>query len=107
MAKAKADRPVNKSQAIRDMITGHPEAKAGEIVALLAAQGVRVKPHMVYIVRSRAKNARRKQRRQKAVEASKAVGVTDSVKLILRIKELAEGAGGIKALKKLVDALAE
>jgi hypothetical protein len=111
MAKAKAasskDQPVNKSQAIRDMIAQHPKAATPEMVALLAARGVRVKPHLVYLVRSKGRRKKARRRRQRAVALSRAAGVSDPVKLVLRVKELADGAGGIKALQRLVDALAE
>jgi hypothetical protein len=111
MAKAKSassnDQPVNKSQAIPDAIAQNPKAKAPEIVELLAAQGVRVKPHLVYLVRSKSRRKKAKRRRQQAVAVSRAAGVSDPVKLIMKVRELADGAGGIKALQRLVDALAE
>jgi hypothetical protein len=111
MAKARAasskDQPVNKSQAIRDVIAQNPKAKAPEIVELLAAQGVRVKPHLVYLVRSKSRRKKARRRRQQAVAVSRAAGVSDPVKLVLRVRELADAAGGIKALQRLVDALAE
>jgi hypothetical protein len=111
MAKAKAasskDQPVNKSQAIRDMIAQHPEAKTPEIVALLAGKGIHVQPHLVYLVRSKSRRKKARRRRQQAVAVSRAAGVGDPVKLILRVRELADRAGGIKALQRLLDALVE
>jgi hypothetical protein len=111
MAKAKPasskGQSVNKSQAIRNMIAQHPEAPTPEIIALLAAQGVRVKPHLVYLVRSKSRRKKARRRRQRAVTVSRAAGVSDPVKLIMKVRELADGAGGIKALQRLVDALAE
>jgi hypothetical protein len=113
MAKAKAKaaqsdgQPVSKSQAIRDMLAQHPNAKAGEVVKLLADRGVKVSPALVHLVRSTGRRKKARRRRQKAVEVSRAAGVIDPVKLVLKVRELALEAGGIKSLQRLVDTLAE
>jgi hypothetical protein len=112
MAKSKAiaakydGQPVNKSQAIRDMLGQHPNAKASEVVKLLADRGVKVTATLVYLVRSTGRRKKARRRRQKAVEVSRAAGVIDPAKLVLRVRELALEAGGIKSLQRLVDALA-
>jgi hypothetical protein len=105
---AKSDgQPVNKSQAIRDMLSQNPNAKASEIVQLLADRGVKVTATLVFLVRSTGRRKKARRRRQQAVAVSRAAGVSDPVKLIMKVRELADGAGGIKSLQRLVDALAE
>jgi hypothetical protein len=113
MAKAKAKaaksdgQPVTKSQAIRDMLSQNPNAKASEIVKLLAEQGVKVNATLVYLVRSTGRRKKARRRRHQAVEVSRAAGVSDPVKLVLKVRELALEGGGIKSLQRLVDALAQ
>jgi hypothetical protein len=58
---------------------------------------------------SRASRSRRPNafKRQRAVEAAKQAGIANPVELILEVRKVAEKAGGIRHLKKLVDLLAE
>jgi hypothetical protein len=97
-------RKVNKSAAIRDMITQNPKAKASEIISLLADKGIKVRPHLVYLVKGKMRRIKRRQRRERAMAT---VGNGNAVELILKVKGLAREAGGIGTLKQLVDALAE
>jgi hypothetical protein len=98
---------ISKSEAIREMMAQHPEAKARDIISLLADQGVKVQPSLVYLVRSNQKKDRRRQKRLRAVEASRDSGISNPVALIVRVKDLARNMGGLKNLQKLVDLLAE
>jgi hypothetical protein len=102
----KAGQP-NKSQAIRDMLAGNPQIPSKEVVSTLRKQGIKVSAHLVYFVKSQLKHKKRKQKRLQAVEASRTMGVTNPVELVLHVKRLATDAGGIRKLKQLVDALAE
>ena len=99
--------PTNKSEAIRELLAQRPEATVREIVATLGQKGIRVRPTLVYFIRSKQRQQTRRQKRQRAVENSAATGVADPVKLILQVKSLARDAGGLRHLKQLVDALAE
>jgi hypothetical protein len=99
-------RAESKSQAIRDMIRQHPRAKASEIVRLLGDHGVHVQPTLVYYIRSRARNKRRARKQQEAMDATKKTVTIDPVKFILKVRELATEAGGVKQLKQVVDAMA-
>jgi hypothetical protein len=105
MPKQKAD--VNKSQAIRDLVSQNPKMKIKEVVSTLAGQGIKVSDTYVYMVRSKTRRKKRKEKRQKAIAAGNGAGVMDPVQLVVRLKELASQAGGIRHLKKLVDILAE
>jgi len=107
---------VNKSQAIRDVLNKNPAMKAGDVVAALAARGIKVKTGLVYIVKGhmKAKKGRRKKARQLVDKAAAAMDnkgaattTADVVATILKVKQLAAEVGGIKKLKTLVDALSE
>jgi hypothetical protein len=89
------------------MLAQHPHSTSTEIVSLLKEKGIKVNPHLVYYVKGRLRKAKRVQKRQHALEASRQIGNADPVALVLKVKSLAHDAGGIQKLKQLVDALAE
>lgn len=100
---------VNKSQAIREMLGQHPEAKAKEIVKLLAQRKIEVKPSMIYVVKGKLAQMKHHQGRKakRVASASEKTGSSDPVALILKVKELAKDAGGMINLQRLVAVLAE
>src|SRR5262249_1129498 len=100
-------KPPTKSDSIRDVLDENPKAEAREIIDTLAGRGIKVNASLVYLVRSKYRKRRRRQRRQQAVETSRNAGVANPVQLIVAGKDLADEAGGLKTLKKLVDWLAE
>jgi hypothetical protein len=104
---ASDDGNVNKSQAVRDFLAGHPKADSKAVIAGLAETGVKVSPTMVYYVRSKMKQARQKEKRERVAASSRETGATNPVELVLRVKDLAREVGGIANLKQLVDLLAE
>jgi hypothetical protein len=104
MAKAatgSGDGKVNKSQAIREMFAQDPKMGSKAVIGGLAEKGVKVSSTMVYYVRSKMKQAKRKERRDRVAATA------NPVELVLRVKDLAREVGGIKHLKQLVDLLAE
>ena len=101
------DGAVNKSAAIREMLAAHPTAGPKEVVALLADKGIKVTPTLVYYIKSKNNQAKRKQKRERVAETSRKTGTVNPVELILKVKTLSRDAGGIQYLKKLVDVLAE
>jgi hypothetical protein len=98
--------PVNKSQAIRDFLAGNPQAGTKDIVAGLAEKGIKVAPTLVYFIRSKANKAKRRARRDRAVESSRQTAA-DPVALVRKVRDLGREVGGIRNLKRLVDLLAE
>ena len=96
----------NKSEAIREALARNPSAGPKEIVANLAERGIRVAPTLVYYIKSKAKHAKRQQKRARVAAAS-AKTHANPVELVLRVKDLSREAGGIGNLKMLVDLLAE
>jgi hypothetical protein len=92
---------------VREALAQHPKASSQEIVALLADKGVKVTPTLVYYVRSKQNQAKRKLKRARVAEASRKTAVPNPVELVLRVKDLAREVGGVHNLKLLVDLLAE
>jgi hypothetical protein len=108
MAKRKPTQEgVNKSAAVREILAKQPHTPVKEIVSTLAARGIPIQPNLVYLIKSKAKANRRKQKREKALANSKELGVANPVELILEVRKLAVKAGGMRHLKQLVDVLAE
>jgi hypothetical protein len=105
MAKSNAasgnGKPTNKSEAVREALAENPKAGSREIIAKLAEKGVKVAPTLVYYVKSKQNQARRRAKRAKVVATG------NPVELVLRVKDIAREVGGIKNLKQLVDLLAE
>lgn len=98
---------VNKSQAIRDFYAENPRADSKTVVAGLAERGVKVSATMVYYIKSKLGQAKRKAKRERMAQSSRKTGAVNPVEIVLRVKDLAREVGGVKNLKQLVDLLAE
>jgi hypothetical protein len=108
--KSKADgNQVNKSQAIREMLQQHPEAKAKEIAALLAQRKIDVKPSTIYVVKGKLAQLKHHKARkaERLTNASQKTGSADPIALIVKVKKLAKEAGGMVNLQRLVTVLAD
>jgi hypothetical protein len=104
---AKATGPaVNKSQAIRDVLTVNPSIGSKDLISQLAEKGVKVAPSLVYMVKSKLNKGKRKAKRERVASVAGAT-VKNPVEVIIRVKDLARDLGGYKNLKKLVDLMAE
>jgi hypothetical protein len=99
--------PINKSQAIRDYLAGNPTLGTKDVVAGLAEKGVKVTPALVYLIKSKAKQAKRRAKRDRVTESSRQMVATDPVELFRTVRDLGRRVGGIRNLKKLVDLMAE
>ena len=114
MAK-KAKGEVNKSAAIRELLTKNPEATASEVTTTLAGKGIKVAPNLYYFVKGKmsGKKGRRKKARQMVEKVTatmsnnSAASHGEVVATILKVKHLAADVGGLKKLKALVEALGE
>ena len=106
MAKAGTN-GVNKSEAIREILNGDPKVATKDVITTLASRGIRVKPHLIYLIKSKMRATRSKAKRQQAATTGNQLGISNPVQLILEVRQLSAKAGGIKHLKKLVDVLAE
>lgn len=104
--KNKSEGP-SKSDLIRGILTKEPKTSVKEVVATLKQQGVVVTANLVYLIKSKMKHKKQRQKRQKAAETTRNAGIVNPIDLIIRVKQLAGEAGGMTNLKKLVDVLAE
>lgn len=117
-AEAKADGELNKSEWVRVYLETHPRAKAKDIVAALAEQGVTVTPGYAAGLRFKARMAKKKARRlaKKMVaesggepkasgSAARASADRFSLDSLLAAKKLAESLGGLEAARAAVAAL--
>src|SRR5688572_26328474 len=106
MAKKKADGP-NKSDAVREILAREPKTPVKDIVASLGQQGLKISHNLVYIIKSKMKQKKRREKRDRAVEVTQKAGAPNPVELIIKVRGLAMQVGGMAHLKKLVDVLAE
>ena len=100
-------KPVNRSEAVREALAQNPKAGSKEIINVLAAKGLKVSPTLVYYVKSKQNQARRRAKRAEVADVSRRTATTDPVELVMRVKQLSAEVGGIRNLKLLVDLLAE
>ena len=106
---------VNKSEAMRHLLTENPQIKAAEAIATLAKQGIKGNPSLFYFVKGQMKG--KKGRKKKARQMVESVTATmsangptktgDVISTIIKVKHLAAEVGGLKKLKALVEALGE
>jgi hypothetical protein len=74
---------VNKSAAVREILAKNFHTPVREIVSMLDQRGIRIHPNLVYLIKSKVRAGRRKQRRDKALANSKDLGIANPVELIL------------------------
>ena len=98
---------LNKSQLIRDVLAEDPKADFQSVRAKLEAKGVKIGGALFYMVKSKAKYAKRKAKRVKAEEASSTMTMRSPVEVVRKVKELARDVGGMKNLMHLVSVLAD
>jgi hypothetical protein len=98
---------VNRSEAVREALAQNPGAGSKEVISLLAAKGVKASPTLVYYVKSKQNQSRRRAKWAEVAAASRRTATTDPVELVMRVKQLAAEVGGIRNLKLLVDLLAD
>jgi hypothetical protein len=95
-----------KAVAIRDVVTANPKLKTSEVVAALKAKGVDVSSNHVYLIRSKAKGRKRRQRREAVAALVSRTGMANPIQVVGRLKVIAAELGGLPQLKQLVDLLA-
>lgn len=101
MAKKKS----SKSDEVRAILEKNPKMPVKEIQKTLADKGIKASYNLVYGIKAKGKAKKRKMKRQKAMAV--VGGNNDAVQLIKDVRALADRAGGIKALKELVEILGE
>jgi hypothetical protein len=96
-----------KSDAIRAALKEHPDYSPKQIVAHLGDKGTKVAATLVYYLKSKARHAKRQQKRARVAAGAAKTASANPVELVVRVKRMADEVGGIKSLKMLVDLLAE
>lgn len=106
-----AKQKVNKSDAIRALYAANPKLPVRLAVEQLGKDGIKVAPSQVYFVLggSRGKAKRKAGRKRRAVVASEQArekaGSTFPLSVITDLMALAERAGGMANLKRLIEVL--
>lgn len=98
-------RGVNKSQAIRDYLDAHHDAKPKEVVESLAAKKVKVTPQQVSTVKSKMAGGAPKKRRRVAGANGHAKSDQVNLNLLIEAKRFASRAGGVEDAQRLLEAL--
>ncbi len=102
---------VNKSAAVRDILTQNPDTPVKDIMDQMASKGMKVTPNLVYFLRAKMRAGKRKKARQKAVAALSSGngashgGSSNAVEVVWKLKLLAGEVGGLKKLKELTEIL--
>jgi hypothetical protein len=105
-----AKRNVNKSDAIRALYRGNPKLPVKIAVEQLAKDGIKVAPSQIYFILGgmRGKAKRKAGRKRRAVARQKPgskTGLSVPLDVIIDLKGLALRAGGVAALKQLLEVL--
>lgn len=123
--------PVNKTQAVRDYLKAHPEAKSGEIAAALTKQGIKINAGHVANIKTKINKEGRKAKKPAKKEAPVETPVVvekpskpgDTITLeqirtvaqtvkamggfqkMVEVLEVIKSAGGVKKFKDLAEAI--
>jgi hypothetical protein len=108
---------LNRSQAIRDYLEIHPDAKPLETVAALSEEGITVTTGLVSKIKARAKNSRKGKTRAKPVAAvaeTSAViekpmknGGTITLEQVRKVAETVNAMGGYQRMTEILDTIKE
>jgi hypothetical protein len=101
------DRLATQARRLTIPPTALPKTPVKDIVSALAAQGIKISGNYVYMLKSKMKAKRRVEKRQKGMAVTAGAEIASPLDLIREVKQLAARAGGLRALKELVDVLAE
>src|SRR5438309_8858244 len=104
----KMPRPRKKKSAhVRELLEQNPKTPIREIIDTLAQKGIKVSYNLVYGIKAKMGAKRRKLKRQKAVASANSAGIANAADLVLKVRSLANEAGGMRNLKQLVEVLGE
>jgi hypothetical protein len=120
-----ATNKVNKSQAVRDYLKAHPEAKSGEIADALTKQGIKITPGHVANIKTKLKNKKRSKRlgrKRRAAEPATVAPIspvaaataiekparpTDAITLeqIKAVGQMVKSVGGFRRFREMLDVI--
>lgn len=106
MAKRKGP---SRSNAIRDFLRKNPKASAKETIDALAKEGLKISSALFYNVKGRMAQIKVQKARKarRVAHATQKSGSTDPITLVKDLKLLAQRAGGMGNLARLVQVLAD
>jgi hypothetical protein len=99
--------PGTKADAIREILKADPHTPTRTVVAQLAGKGIKVSDNHVYLIKSKMKHRKQRQKRAKWAAVTQLNGTPNPVQAVTKVKILARELGGLKNLKQLVDVLSE
>jgi hypothetical protein len=94
-----------KASAIRELLTADPKMKTGAVITALKGKGIKVSANHVYLIKSKAKSRKRRQKREAVAATTSRHGISNPTQAVIRVRELARDLGGFANLKSLVDVL--
>lgn len=106
MAKT-ARKSATKASLIRTILTAEPKTPTKEVVDALATKGVKVSANHVYLIKSKMKMKKRRQKREKVAATTRSTGMPNPAQAVTKVRMLARELGGLRNLKELVDVLSE
>ena len=108
---------VNKSQAVRDYLAGHPDAMPKDVVAALAKEGVEVSTILVSGIKTRVKKASPKAKKAAAVATTPAAppavqkpttnGGTITLDQIKKVAQTIRTLGGYQRVTEVLEVIKE
>jgi len=108
---------VSKTQAVRDYLKAHPEAKSGEIAKALTKQGIKITPNYVSNIKTTINKAGSKKKAAKkpaAVEAAPTVvetpaknGGTITLDQVKKVAHTIKTLGGFHRVSEVLDVIKE
>ena len=109
---------VNKTQAVRDYLKDHPNAKSGEIAAALKKRGIKITPSHVSSIKTKSKKARTVKRAAKqkvvveastpaAVEKPTKAGDTITLDQVKKVAQTIETVGGFQRVTEVLEVIRE
>jgi hypothetical protein len=107
MAKSNSGKTPTKADAIREALAADPKASTKEVLATLAARGIQTSANHVYLIKSKNKDAKRRQKRLRLADTTSKAGMPNPTQAVIEVKTQARQLGGLRNLKTLVDVLAE
>ena len=95
---------VNKSEAVREFMASHPDAKPKEVSAALAKKGIKVTPQAVSTIRFQAaKKAGAKSGRRGKTKSQNGMVQVDT---LVQAKQFVDKMGGVESAKQALNVLA-
>ena len=109
---------VNKTQAVRDYLKDHPNAKSGEIAAALKKRGIKITPSHVSSIKTKSKKARTVKRAAKqkvvveaatpaAVEKPTKAGDTITLDQVRKVAQIIKAIGGFERVTEALEIIRE